>query len=290
MTSSPTTHANRGDLDVVRLRGKDAALEVAPQGAHVLDWQPEHTRPVLFLSPQNRFIPGHAIRGGVPVVFPWFGPKADDPKAPQHGFARVRKWRLETAVVAPDGCPAAAFVLGDDETTRAAWPHEFAARLTVRAGRELHLALEVRNSGALPFTFEAALHTYFAVSDVRAIAVHGLEHTSFVERFGPAGRQRQGASPVTFAGEVDRTYVDTTRPCTIADANWRRRIVVAKTGSRTTVVWNPGAEKGRAMTDLGDPAWTGFVCVETVCAGEDAVTLAPETAHVLGATITVDQE
>jgi len=181
-------------------------------------------------------------------------------------------------------------VLGDDEPTRSAWPHAFAVRYTIRAGRELQLALEVRNPGDAAFTFEAALHTNFAVSDVRHVAVHGLEHAEFIERYGATGRQRPGAAPITFVGEVDRTYLDTTGTCIITDPAWKRRIVVAKSGSRTTVVWSPGAEKARAMADLGDPAWTGFVCVETVCAGDDAVTLASGATHVLSATIAVEQE
>jgi glucose-6-phosphate 1-epimerase len=275
---------------VWNITGAAARLEIAAYGAHVLAWEPTHTRPVLFLSPRSQYVPGKAIRGGIPLVFPWFGPKAGDPAAAQHGFARVREWQIDGAQVEADGTAHGEFALAQDESTRAIWPHAFAVRLVVRAGRALHMALDVRNRGAVPLTFEAAFHTYFAVSDVRQIAVHGLAHTEFVERYGRPGRQRQSVEPITFAGEVDRFHVNTTGTCVIEDPLWRRRIVVAKTGSRTTVVWNPGAEKARAMADLGDCAWTGFVCVETVCAGEDAVTLAPGATHILGATISVEQD
>lgn len=289
-TPPPLSSSTRGDLDILRLVGADAVLEVTSHGAHVLAWEPVHTQPVLFVSPQSHYRADKAIRGGVPVIFPWFGAKANDPKAAQHGFARVRSWQVTAADRGVDGNAVAVFSLGADVATRSAWAHEFAAEFSARAGRELKLALNVRNTGNAPFTFEAALHTYFAVSDVRAISVHGLERTAFLERYGDGHRQTQGDAPITFAGEVDRTFFDTSATCVIADPAWRRRIVIAKAGSRTTVVWNPGAEKARAMADLGDPAWTGFVCVETVCAGADAVTLAPGAVHELGATVAVEQE
>ena len=292
LTAGPSSVSNitRGDLSAIRLAGRSSVLEIAPHGAHVLGWEPIGTRPVLFLSPRSLFAPGKAIRGGVPLVFPWFGPKATDPHAPSHGFARVRPWTVETARVEADGSAFVALNLTDDEETRKAWPHAFAARLTARAGQELHVALEVRNAGQTSCTFEAALHTYFAVSDVRHIQVQGLANTEYSERYGPPGRQRQKEEGITFAGEVDRLYFDTTGPCTMVDPEWKRRILIAKSGSRTTVVWNPGETKGRAVADLGDPAWKDFVCVETANAGPDAVTLAPGATHVLAATISVQQE
>lgn len=265
-------------------------MEIAPQGAHVLAWEPAGTPPVLFLSPRSFFAPGKAIRGGVPLVFPWFGPKAGDPNAAQHGFARVRDWTLVATPPEPDGAIHVTLTLDDDDRTRAVWPHAFAARFCIRAGRTLEMGLEVRNSGETTFSFEAALHTYFAVSDVGQIVIRGLEPTEYVERYGGGGRQRPAAEPITFTGEVDRTYFDTTADCVIVDPGWKRRIVVAKSGSHTTVVWNPGSARARHMADLGDPAWRGFVCVETVCAGADAVTLSPGATHVLGATIAVEQD
>lgn len=284
------SNITRGELPAIRLAGRSSALEIAPHGAHVLGWEPVGTRPVLFLSPRSLFAPGKAIRGGVPLVFPWFGPKAADPQAPPHGFARVRPWTVASTRVEADGTAFVVLNLTEDEETRKAWPHAFAARLTARAGRELHVALEVRNTGQTSCTFEAALHTYFAVSDVRHIQVQGLANTEYSERYGPPGRQREKEGGITFAGEVDRLYFDTTGPCTIGDPEWKRRILIAKSGSRTTVVWNPGETKGRAVADLGDPAWKDFVCVETANAGPDAVTLAPGAMHVLAATISVEQE
>lgn len=279
---------SRGELPMLRLSGAQSTLEASLQGAHLTGWTIPGTPPVLFLSPQGVFQRGKAIRGGVPLIFPWFGPKAGDSRAVQHGFARVRDWNLQAASVDPDGACTVAMTLTDDERTQAAWPHAFHARFVAAAGRQLRMAFEIRNTGATAFTFEAALHTYLAVSDVRRIRVHGLEHTAYLDKVAGGVRKREEGAPLTFTGETDRVYLDTASACTIEDPDWNRRLVVAKSGSRSTVVWNPWTEKARAMADLGEAAWTGMVCVETANAGDDARTLAPGGAHVLETVIAVE--
>lgn len=275
---------SRDELSLLRLSGTQSSLEVSPQGAHLTGWTIHGAPPVLFLSPGSAFQRGRAIRGGVPLVFPWFGPRAG---AAQHGFARVRDWDLEASSVGPDGTCAVAMTLTDDENTRAAWPHAFHARFVAAAGRELRMALEIRNTGAAGFTFEAALHTYLAVSDVRRIRVHGLENTAYLDKVDGGARKREGGAPLALTGETDRVYLDTTSACAIEDPHWNRCIIVAKSGSRSTVVWNPWSEKARAMADLGEAAWPGMVCIETANVGDDARTLAPGHLHVLEAVITV---
>jgi len=289
MSSSSVRTVTRDQLPAIEIDGPQARVAATLHGAHLLDWTPQGARPVLYLSPRSAFTPAKAIRGGVPLCFPWFGPKADDPKAPQHGFARTRSWKLERAEVAPDGAARIEFSLHADAMTRTAWPHAFAARLSIRAGAELELALSVLNTGASPLTFSAALHTYLAVSDVRHIAIRGLEHTDYLDKVGGGtGRRREGGAPVSFTGEVDRVYLDTTATCVVDDPGWGRRIHVAKTGSRSTVLWNPWEHKAAAMADLGADAWPGFVCVETCNAADDAVTLAAGAAHTLAARIHVE--
>jgi glucose-6-phosphate 1-epimerase len=278
----------RGELSVFCLVGAHSTLEVASQGAQVTDWTIPATPPVLFVSPKSAFLPKRAIRGGVPLVFPWFGPRPGDPAAAQHGFARIRDWTVQSAEVEPDGTCVVAMTFADDEQTRAAWPHAFGARFVVRAGRQLRIALEIRNTGPSSFTFEAALHTYLAVSDVRRIRVRGLENAEYLDKVGGNVRKREGPAPITFTGETDRVYLDTTSACTVEDPDWRRRVVVAKSGSRSTVIWNPWIDKARTMGDLGDDAWTGMVCVETANVAGDARTLAPLAFHVLEATIAVE--
>ena len=272
----------------MRLTGARATLEASPHGGHVTDWTIPGTPPVLFLSPRSVFQRGRAIRGGVPLIFPWFGPKAGDARAAQHGFARVREWQLEAAGVQSDGACSVAMSLTDDEATRAEWPHAFHARFAATAGRELRMMLEIRSADSRDFTFEAALHTYFAVSDVRRIRVRGLENTAYLDKADGGARKPGASAPLAFTGETDRVYLDTAAACTIEDPGLNRRIVVAKSGSRSTVVWNPWEAKARVTADLGDDAWTGMVCIETANCGADARTLAPGGTHVLEAVIAVE--
>lgn len=290
MASPHVISLTRDQLTVLQIDGSQARVSAAVQGAHLYDWSPHGTAPVLFLSRHSGFKSGKAIRGGVPLCFPWFGPKADDSAAPQHGFARTRDWMVELAEVARDGSARLVFSLSADERTRAAWPHEFAARFSITAGRELALALEVRNTGRNPLSFGAALHTYLAVSDVRQISLGGLENTAYLDKVGGGSVPRcEGAEPIRFSGETDRVYIDTTSPCVVDDPVWRRRIHVAKSGSRSTVVWNPWTGKARAMADLGEESWPGFVCVETCNAGDDTVTISPGASHTLATQISVEQ-
>ena len=288
MDTSTVIPDSRGELPVLRLAGSRSALEIARQGAHLIGWTTRGTPPVLFLSPNAVFQRGKAIRGGVPLVFPWFGPRAGDSRAAQHGFARAREWELESAALEPEGHCVVAMTLTDDESTRAAWPHAFHARFAVTAGRDLRMGLEISNTGTADFTFEAALHTYLAVSDVRDILVRGLEKTAYLDKVDGSTRKSGDRAPVTFRGETDRIYLDTMSTCIVEDASWNRSIVIAKSGSRSTVVWSPGRDKARAMADLGEEAWTGMVCIETANAGADARTLAPGASHVLETVIAVE--
>ena len=156
-------------------------------------------------------------------------------------------------------------------------------------GPSLSLTLTVRNPGPLPFTFEEALHSYFAVSDVRQVLLHGLEGVGFVDKTAAGARRPGDAGPIAIAAETDRVYLGTEARVTIEDSGWERRIVVSKSGSRTTVVWNPWVAKAKAMPDFGDDEWPGMVCVETANALDDALSLAPGQSQATTARIEVER-
>ncbi len=279
--------SGRGGLERLVLRTAEGLAHVYLHGAHVTHFQPHGERPVLWLSGCSQFEGGHpgkAIRGGVPVCFPWFGPKADAGDAPIHGFARLLPWSLLGVEPWSAGLRAS-FELRDDDFTRRFFPGSFSLQLTVTVGRVLHLELATRNTGSAPFRFEQAFHSYFAVGDARRIVITGLEGASYLDRTQGGARKTLDRAPLVLTGETDRAFPGVRSPITISDLMWERRILIERAGSATAVVWNPWVAKAKAMPDFGDEEWTEMVCVESANAGGDALTLGPGTCKVLGTTI-----
>ena len=285
MTEPVVIDKGEGGLERARVAGPRGEAEIYLQGAHLTRWQPRGGAPVLFVASRAVYAPGKAIRGGVPLIFPWFGAHATDASKPMHGFARSRVWRITSTGSRPDGTVEIELGLDDDEATRALWPHPFRARYRVSVGDTLGMALEVANTGSAPFSFEAALHTYFNVADARTADVRGLEQTAFIDKVDGFTRKRHGAEPLKLTGETDRVFLGTRATCVVEDPGLRRRLRVDKAGSATTVVWNPWAAKCAAMADMGPDDWRSMICVETANASDDAVTVAPGAKHVMTATI-----
>ncbi len=182
-----------------------AAAEVYLQGAHLTSWVPVGHEPVIWMSRHSTFAPGSALRGGIPVCFPWFGPHPSD-GAPLHGFARVSDWTL-THVAEEGDDVRLTLTLTDTEATRSSvWPHPFAARYLVTLGATLTLALEVENTGAEAITFAEAFHTYLRVGDVRTTSITGLEQSRYVDRLAPPEWHAPDGETLRLTAESDRLY------------------------------------------------------------------------------------
>ncbi|MCD6365785.1 MAG: D-hexose-6-phosphate mutarotase, partial [Planctomycetes bacterium] len=171
-----------GDLTDIVIASPGGEARICLQGAHVTHWRPAGDRPVLWMSEKTLLEKGKAIRGGIPVCFPWFGPRRDDPQAPPHGFARLMEWSVESISEETSGCVKAALVLKADETTKKYWPGQFELRLVVTVAKALTMTLETKNVGAEAFTITEALHTYLAVSDCRNVTITGLENTEYLDK------------------------------------------------------------------------------------------------------------
>jgi glucose-6-phosphate 1-epimerase len=252
--------------------------ELVLQGAQVTAWQPQGARPVIFTSPRAAFAPGKAIRGGIPVIFPWFGPHPSDPARPQHGTARTAPWQLDHVSAAASGVTF--------ELSLATSGFDLAYRVVF--GTQLQLSLAARNTTAESAAFEEALHTYFAVSDVERIRISGLEASGSIDKTANMTRRPPAGAALTLTKETDSVYLDVPDRLTIADPDWGRRIVVEKTGVASAIVWNPWPEKAAAMGDLGAENWRGFVCVETGNVADDRINLPPGAAHTLTTRVSLD--
>lgn len=281
-----------GGLPMLMVRTEQCEARIFAHGAHVASWTPAGQRPALHLSPKSAFAPGKAIRGGIPVIFPWFGNRNDDPKpdgkpSPAHGFARARAWRVASVSLEDNGRVKVQMTLDDDDDTRALWNHSFEATLTAVLGFTLTVSLEVRNTGSEPFEVEEALHTYLEVGDVARVRLLGLEGTKYVDKTDHFTEKQTGREPLVLAAETDSVFQGTKAAVTIDDPLLQRHLRVEKTGSLSTVVWNPWLVKAQAMPDVGGEAWASFVCVEAANARPHVVPVPPGAAHTMSTRISV---
>ena len=253
---------------------------VLDAGAHVLAWTPADQVPVLWVSPLVVFEPGVAVRGGIPVVFPWFGAGAGGARTPAHGFARTAQW--ERVAMVDDLVQTGRLEVRHRLTSQGIDSAPFSADLVSEFTSDLlRVSLAVTNTGTSVFTYEEALHTYLAVSDVARISIDGLDGCPYADKV--AGTEQVQAGAVRFAGETDRIYAHTGE-VVVDDPEWSRRIGVSKDGSAHTVIWNPGATRGAALADVGT-YWADFVCVEAANTGPAAVTVLPDETHILTQTL-----
>src|SRR5690349_9225860 len=224
----------QGELPMIGISTMWSSAEVYLQGAHLTNFRKHGEAPLTFMSQCSCFTPGQPIRGGIPVVFPWFGMREG---MGNHGFARVKAWELKEFAPAPDGSVSVRFRLPD--CPEASYP-PFTADYVVTVSEALTLQLIVTNQAAEDsLTFENCFHTYFAVSDITAISISGLKGTSYLDKVANFAQRMEADDAIRISSEVDRIYLNTAGPIEINDPRLSRKIRIEKQGSNSTVVWNP---------------------------------------------------
>jgi glucose-6-phosphate 1-epimerase len=276
-----------GGLPRVQVTGSFGEGEIYLHGAQVTSWKPRDQDEVLFLSSKSRWEEGRAIRGGIPICFPWFRAKADDPHAPAHGFVRTKLWQLESIAEAEGGVAVTMFTESDEETRRW-WPAEFRLVHRVRFGSDLSLELVCINTGTSPLRFEEALHTYNRVADVRQARVLSLDNARFLDNTD-SNKEKTQLGDVALTSQTDNAYLNTQNTVDLVDPKMRRQIRLKKSNSLTTVVWNPWREGAAGLSDLGDGEWAQFFCVEASNILGAAVNLEPGAEHKMTAVLTVSK-
>jgi D-hexose-6-phosphate mutarotase len=272
-----TVTTGHGGLPAIQINTDWSLTEVYPHGAHVTGFQlkgsapdtrtpadqTSYPAPLLFLSAASEFHADKPIRGGVPVIFPWFGPRDG---MPAHGHARLTDWELLETAVLPDGSIRLHFRLPSNGCCTVDY--------FVTTGRSLGLEMVVTNTRETDYTFENCLHTYFQVGAVESIEITGLQGARYLDLLLAAEFTESG-DPIRIAAEIDRTYQNTRATVEISDPVLARTIRIRKSGSLSTVVWNPWTAKSKRMPDFGDEEYRQMVCVESGNIGENAITLAP---------------
>ena len=274
-----------GNLPMVRINTPVASAEVYLHGAQVTRWKPASTEEVIFLSEHSRWEDGLAIRGGIPICFPWFRAKVDNPQAPAHGFVRTKEWNL-VAVTATEDVVVVQLSTESDESTLRWWPHEFRITNRISIGNVLRLELSVTNTGSTSLRFEEALHTYFRVSEAQSVRVRGLDQATYLDNTDSNHAKLQSGE-MLFSSPTDNAYIDSYATAELIDPGWHRILRTEKGNSATTVVWNPWRQGAATLSDLGDDEWQRMACVEASNILGAAVSLAPGQEHTLHATLSV---
>ncbi len=276
-------------LTIANINNTQASASIALQGGHLMRWTPKRAEPVIWLSPAAKLIPGKSIRGGVPICWPWFGAHASQADFPAHGFARTTLWQVVESSTLADGATQLTLELEPSNMPKQQWPHATTVQCIITVGNTLQMELVTCNCSEDEITISEALHTYFAVSDVRNISIDGLDGCHYLDKVDDF-KQKQQAGPITFSSEVDRVYVDTKADCIIRDPGLSRQIHISKAGSNSTVVWNPWIEKSEQMGNLGDNGYLNMVCVESANAAKNIVTLPAGAEHHLKVCYSVEKD
>jgi glucose-6-phosphate 1-epimerase len=258
-----------GDLSKLEINTAWGNAELYFHGAHVTHFQKKDEPPLLFMSQLSRFNEGTPIRGGIPVIFPWFGPREGESA---HGFARIQAWELREVSQLATGEVSLRLCLPDSPSA-SLFP-KFTADYWVTVGKTLSAKLVVANiSQDQDFTFENCLHTYFYIGDINSISITGLKGTNYLDKTENFARKTEPSEHIKISRETDRIYLDTAAPVEIHDSKLGRRIRIEKSGSSSTVVWNPWVDKAQEMPDFGNDEFQRMVCVESGNVADNKLTL-----------------
>ncbi|OWF48400.1 putative glucose-6-phosphate 1-epimerase [Mizuhopecten yessoensis] len=246
------------ERDVVILDGGvGTSVVVHLHGATALSWKCDG-KEILFLSKKAVLDNSKAIRGGIPLVFPQFGPWTC---GPQHGFARNKRWSVESQPQKADGTVTCSLALSDDEDTRKIWNYRFKLVYTLELTKSsLSTRLTVDNTGSEGFTFTTLMHSYFLTPDIATTTVRGLKGLNYVDKVKNGQELQEDRDKVTIPQNYDRVYQKC--PSTVSMECSSHTVSVNLSNFTDVVVWNPWSEKARAMSDFGDEEYSTMVCVE----------------------------
>lgn len=261
----------RGELPMLEITTAWSTAEIYLHGAHVTNFRKRDEPPLLFLSQCSRFESAHPIRGGIPVIFPWFGAREG---MGMHGFARIKSWELKEVSPAADGSMSVRLRLPDSPEA-GAYP-AFVAEYVITVNEGLTLELVVTNKSTdATLEFEECLHSYFAVEDISAATIVGLQGISYLDKVANFEKKTETNDAIRISSEVDRVYLNTTGPVEIRDGRLGRVIRVETEHSDSTVVWNPWVAKAQEMPDFGNDEYYKMVCVESGNVNANKVVLGP---------------
>ena len=271
--------SGKGGFPTIEINNEYAKAIISLYAGQVLSFQPlDQAEDMMFFSNKAYHQEGKAMKGGVPICWPWFGPDPEAKGRSSHGFVRNRLWQMRKVATTQDGATKVTMGLVDTEETRKIWDYAFNLAIAITVGSNLTIELITRNTGEQPFSITQALHTYFKVGDISQVQVLGVANKTYIDKVDN-GKQKTQTGTVTFSGECDRIYLNVPSELVIDDAALQRKIKIAATNSNTAIVWNPDATISAKMADLEDRDYKNFVCVETANAANEVIEVAADSEY-----------
>lgn len=271
-SSSLYPDASGEGLPLLVVNTPNCRAVIAFQGAHLLEFTPTGATPLLWLSPNCVFTAGTALRGGIPVCLPWFGPNREDPSKPKHGFARNTQWNLTGVSNNGDtGCELTFALISAPNTLFA---YAFTAQLKMTLGKTAKLELSVSNTDSRAFPCSWALHSYHPVSSLEKVRVKGLSGRDYLDNLEGHARKYQ-AEDVHFDGEVDRVFPSIENSLRIEEGGNTKPITLTHHNCPSVIVWNPGAANATKIADIGQGQEQHYICVERGAVLSEEWQLAP---------------
>ncbi len=267
-------------FEYIEVKNEAAEAKVALQGAHLFHYARAGEEAILWLSEASDFEAGKAIRGGVPVCWPWFGFN-EDKSLPQHGFARTSLWEFVGSDEVDAKTTTLTLKLTHDEKTLQMWSYKFLLELKITISDKLSMELKTTNMDDKSFKISQALHTYFSVLHISEALIKCLDKKPYLDALTWKNEIQDG--DITFNQEVDRVYQEVDGEIVLGDK--KRTIHIKNNGSSSAVVWNPWIEKTLRMSAMKEDAYKYFVCIESSNAFDDARILEPQESHTLATVI-----
>jgi len=265
----------------IEIKNAKAEAKISLQGAHIFHYKEQGKPSLLWLSELACFEEGKAIRGGIPICFPWFGKNKNNATLVQHGFARTSLWSVTIEEeLSPDSTHIQLQLLSD-EKSKQIWNYDFDVRLNIVVGSELFVTLSVSNTDSKPFEVTTALHSYFNVSNIDNVVVKGLDNKVYYDALDEIEYVQKDELKID--KEVDRVYYEISNKIELYDNEYR--VELTQTNSDSLVVWNPWVEKSKQMVDMNNDAYKNMLCLETGNIGREPLTIEPNETHISGVII-----
>ncbi|MGS2718263.1 D-hexose-6-phosphate mutarotase [Eionea flava] len=290
------------ELVAIGIKNQAATAEVFLQGAQVTRYQPNNSSPFLFLSDACDYQSGQALRGGIPICWPWFGLLDKNPSSvrqsvgflsaedsgsllakgslPAHGFVRERDWSVTSIRTPADNLTI--IELSYHVTDEPLWPFNTLLSYRIAIGKTLSVSLHVHNQSDKALTYSGALHSYLSINDIAHTRVSGLDGCHYYDALESDDENnwlfKQQEGDIVFSQETDRVYQTTGGAIQVRDGD-NRVLELTSSGSKSAVVWNPWLDKARTLSQFTTSDYTRMLCIETANAVDDVVTLAPDASH-----------